>query len=203
MERIGASEIPTILVSLEAYRDMNYILEESGREEIGWLGSVQETEDGEYLIDNVFLIKQTVSSAHCEFDQNSVSQFYVEMLKTDPANKELLNRILFWGHAHPGSWVGPSLQDEDQMELFAHNKYFIRGIFSRQGNCCFTFFDYERKVKFVDCPWQIQIPVNEDEARRKEISKDIKKKVSHEGGFGLWPKTGKRDWLKDPISGGS
>ena len=88
------------------------------------------------------------------------------------------------------------------MQLFAHNKYFIRGIFSRQGNCCFTFFDYERKIKFVDCPWQIHIQIDDDEARRKEISKEIKKKVSHGGGFGVWPKSKVKDW-KDPIIGDS
>jgi len=201
VERLGTSGVPTIFISMEAYQDMNYILGESGRDEIGWLGSVKETEHGDYLIEKVFLFKQSVSGAHCEFDQNSVSQFYTEMLKADPANRDMLNRILFWGHAHPSSWVGPSGQDEHQMDLFSHNKYFIRGIFSRQGNCEFTFFDYERKLKFIDCPWQIQIDVAEDGERRKEIAKEIKKKVTY-GGFGTWPKR-EKDWWKNPTTGDS
>jgi hypothetical protein len=196
VERLGASEIPTILVSIEALRDMNYIMGESGREEISWLGSVKETESGRYLIERVFLFKQSVSAGHTEIDQGSLAQFYGDMLKADPANRTLLNQILFWGHVHPGGWVGPSMQDEDQMDLFAHNKYFIRGIFSREGHCSFTFFDYERKLKFVDCPWHIDIQIGNDENRRKEIAKEIKKKVTH-GGYGggrSWQGTKGKDW---------
>lgn len=207
IERLGGSEIPLILVSVKALRDMNYIMQESGHEEISWLGSVKETESGEYLIEEVFLFKQTVSYAHTEIDQNSVSQFYIDMLKADPANKDMLNRILFWGHVHPGGWVGPSGQDESQMDLFAHNKYFIRGIFSRKGNCSFTFFDYERKLKIVDCPWQIDVQVAEDGMRRKEIAKEIKKKVSHETGGYKWQGKLGKDWWKEKdkslISGDS
>jgi len=206
VERLGASEIPNILISIEALRDMNYIMQESGTEEISWLGSVKETENGGYLIEKVFLFKQSVSYEHTEIDQNSVSQFYIDMLKANPNNKAMLNRILFWGHVHPGSWVGPSAQDENQMDLFAHNKYFIRGIFSREGHCSFTFFDYEHKLKIVDCPWQIDVKVGHDENRRKEIAKEIKKKVTHGGGY-IWQGTKGEGWWKEKdkslISGDS
>lgn len=199
VERIGDHAIPNILVSLEAYRDMQYIMDESGREEISWLGSVKEVE-GDYLIEKIFLFKQEVSFGHTEIDQGNLAQFYGEMLKADPANKDVLNSILFWGHVHPGSSVSPSGQDEDQMELFAHNKYFIRGIFSRSGHCVFTFFDYVRGLKIIDCPWTIYIPG--DEGRKKEIAKDIKKKVSTSTGGYKWGK-GKDWWNKNPIIGDS
>jgi hypothetical protein len=205
VERMGDSPIPSILLSIEAYRDIQYIMDESGREEIGWLGSVRETEDNKYLIEKVFLFKQTVSFGHCELDQNNVSQFYVDMLKENPANKPLLNSILFWGHVHPGDWVGPSRQDEDTMELFAHNKFFIRGIFSRSGHCSFTFFDYERKLKIVDCPWSVYIA--DDDARKKKIAKEIKEKVSNSyvgGGYiSPWPETRGKDWWKGLTFGDS
>lgn len=206
VERLGGSDVPTILVSVEAYRDMNYIMEESGTQEISWLGTIKETEHGAYLIEKVFLFKQTVSYGHTEIDQGNLAQFYADMLKASPDNKDLLNSILFWGHVHPGSWVGPSGQDESQMDLFAHNKYFIRGIFSRQGHCEFTFFDYERKLKIIDCPWQIHMQIDVDEARKQQIAKEIKKKVSSDtGGYGSWSKGKGKDWWKDksPIFGDS
>lgn len=198
VERIGDSEIPEILVSLEAYQDIQCIMDESGTDEIGWLGTVREV-DGKYLIEKVFIFNQTVSSGSCEFDQDSISKFYMDMLKADPNNKAMLNSILFWGHVHPGGSVTPSQQDEDQMTLFTHNKYFIRGIFSRSGHCVFTFFDYVRKLKIVDCPWQIDI--KSDTSRRKEIAKEIKKKVVNfiGGGKWAWPTKKGKDHEKSSL----
>ena len=165
---------PTILLSLEAYTDTHYIMESCGDDEVGWLGTVQKLEDGRYLIGKVFLFHQQVSGAHCEFDQKDIGKFYHEMLQRDPANKSVLNSILFWGHLHPGNMTEPSGQDEEQMELFAHNPFFIRGIFTRGGKCVFTFFNYERNVKIVDCPWQLHLADNE---RRDAIAREIKEKV--------------------------
>ena len=165
--------IPTILLSLEAYSDTHYIIESSGNDEVGWLGTVQKLDGNKYLIGKVLLFNQQVSGAHCEFDQKDIGKFYSDMLK-DPANKPTLNSILFWGHLHPGDMTEPSGQDEDQMELFAHNPFFIRGIFTRGGKCVFTFFNYERKVMIYDCPWRLHLA---DSARREAIIREIKEKV--------------------------
>ncbi len=165
---------PTILLSLEAYTDTHYIMEAAGNDEVGWLGTVNKLDDGHYLIEKVFLFDQQVSGTHCEFDQASIGKFYTDMLQRDTANKKILNSLLFWGHLHPGDMTEPSGQDDDQMELFAHNPFFIRGIFTREGKCVFDFFDYTKNVKITDCPWQMHLG---DDKRRKAIAKEIKDKV--------------------------
>lgn len=185
-------KIPTILLSLDAYCNTYYITKASGTDEVGWLGTVQKLEDRRYLIDKVFLFNQQVIGAHCEFDQNDIGKFYNEMLKKDPANKLLLNSILFWGHLHPGEMTEPSSQDEEQMELFAHNPFFIRGIFTRVGKCVFTFFDYQRGIKIIDCPWQLRL---EDSERQDAIAREMGEKVkrsffSKEGLYDVFSKGG-------------
>lgn len=165
--------IPTLLLSLEAYCDTHYIIESSDSNEVGWLGTIQKLDNNQYLIGRVFLFNQEVSGTHCEFDQKNIGKFYSDMLK-NTANKALLNSILFWGHLHPGDMTEPSGQDEEQMDLFSHNPFFIRGIFTRRGKCVFTFFDFERKIKIVDCPWQLHLADNE---RREAIAHEIKEKV--------------------------
>lgn len=180
--------VPTILLSLEAYSDTHYIAESAGSDEVGWLGTVQKLDGDKYLIGKVFLFNQQVSGAHCEFDQKDIGKFYTDMLK-DPANKSILNSILFWGHLHPGDMTEPSGQDEEQMELFAHNPFFIRGIFTRGGKCVFTFFDYERKVKIVDCPWQLHLVDNE---RREAIAREIKEKVRNGSFFAKGGRYGRK-----------
>jgi hypothetical protein len=170
---------PTILLSLESYTDIHYIMEGAGSNEVGWLGTVQKLDDNRYLIGRVFLFDQRVSGTHCEFDQGSIGKFYADMLKQDRANKAVLSSILFWGHLHPGDMIEPSGQDDEQMELFAHNPFFIRGIFTRGGKCVFDFFDYTLKVKITDCPWLMHLG---DDDRRKTIVDEIKAKVK-DGSF--------------------
>ncbi len=191
IEVLGAGVIiPTILLSFRAYSDTHYIIESAGHNEVGWLGTVQKLEEDRYLIDRVFLFNQDVSGAHCEFDQEDIGKFYHEMLK-DPVNKPILSSILFWGHLHPGNMTEPSGQDEEQMELFAHNPFFIRGIFTRPGKCVFTFFDYARGVKITDCPWQLHL---EDEERKKAIAGEIREKVR----AGRFNKKEAPSWQKRP-----
>ncbi|MCJ7804866.1 hypothetical protein MUP35_04015 [Patescibacteria group bacterium] len=175
IEILGECPNPTILLSFEAYRDTTLIIQENSSDEVSWLGSVREIQSQKYLIEKIFLFKQKVSGSSCEFDQSDIGKFYTEMLEKDRANRELLSSILFWGHLHPGGMTEPSTQDEDQMKVFSHNPFFIRGIFTRSGKCEFTFFDYVEKIKIVDCNWQLYI---EDENRRDEIALEIKEKVS-------------------------
>jgi hypothetical protein len=167
------ADAPTILLSVNAYRETSYIIEACDDNEVGWLGTVKEIKDKTYLIENVFLFEQKVSSYFCEFDQKGLGRFYTKMIKG--GNKSLVSSILFWGHLHPGNMTDPSVQDDDQMDLFAHNTFFIRGIFTRLGKCVFTFFDYKRGLKIIDCPWNFY--VEEDEARCLEIQKEMKAMV--------------------------
>lgn len=166
---------PTIVVSFMAYCDMYYIIRASGNAEVGWLGSVTVLPDNRYRIDDVFLFRQQVSAVHCEFDAEDVGKFYHELLKEDPKNMEMLNRIMFWGHLHPGNMTDPSHQDEEQMKVFSDNPFFIRGIFTRSGLASFTFFDYEHRRKVVDCPWEFILP--RDEEREASVVLEIREKV--------------------------
>jgi len=167
--------VPTILVSLKAYEKMQCIIQECGEEEISWLGTVQALPDNEFLVGDVVLFQQKVTMGSTEFDQEDLGKFYATKLKESPANKEMLGSLLFWGHVHPSD-VGPSIQDEDQMKLFAHNKFFIRGIFNRKNRAKFDFYDYVKGVKIVNCPWKLVM----DDKLRAEIAKEIKAKVKVE-----------------------
>jgi hypothetical protein len=170
-------DVPVIQVTMDAYRDTNYIIQEAGNEEVGWLGSVTWLEDENiFQIDNVFLFHQDVGVAHTEIDPQDLARFYTDMLKAGPESKQLLKRMLFWGHLHPGDMTSPSGQDDEQMKEFAHNKYFIRGIFTRGGKSVYTLYDYERGIKIYDVPWELTYAGNSAE-RRDVIRREIQEKV--------------------------
>ena len=163
---------PKIFISSEAYADMLAIAENSGSDEIGWLGTVTELDHGGYLIDGVYLPAQAVHGATCELTEDGIGELFTELATT---NFEACERMLFWGHVHPGNSTSPSGQDESQMDQFSHNDWFIRGIFGRQGRAEFTFFDYRNGVRWNDVPWAIYCPV--DEHRRAKWAAEVAVKV--------------------------
>jgi hypothetical protein len=149
---------PKIFITPEAYADMLAIAGNSGADEIGWLGTVTELGGGKYLIDGIFLPAQVVHEATCELTEDGIGELFTELAVSD---FEACEKMQFWGHVHPGNSTTPSPQDEEQMDQFSHNDWFIRGIFGRHGRAEFTFFDYRNGVRWNDVPWTIHCPVSE------------------------------------------
>lgn len=169
---IGQNSIPKIFITPEAYADQLSIAQQSGSDEIGWLGSVKKIADYRFLIEKIFLIEQVVSGASTKITEDGLADFFTDLAMADP---ELCAKILFWGHVHPSNSTKSSSQDDDQMALFNHNDWFIRGIFGRSGRAEFTLFDYQRGVIWEDIPWQIYAPIYEDQqaAWKAEIEKKV------------------------------
>ncbi len=164
---------PKIFITSEAYADMLAIVGNSGSDEIGWLGTVAELGGGKYLIDGVFLPAQAVHGSTCELSEDGIGELFTELAET---NFEACEKMMFWGHVHPGNSTTPSGQDESQMDQFSHNDWFIRGIFGRHGRAEFTFFDYKNGVRWNDVPWTIHCPVSN--YRRDKWRKEVETKVS-------------------------
>lgn len=164
---------PTILILPQAYSDMLTIAQLSGADEIGWLGTVRSLGNEQYLIEKIYMVGQDVHVSTTEITEDGLGALFTELAVVDFEACEMMH---FWGHVHPGNSTLPSTQDEDQMDLFNHNEFFIRGIFGRQGRAEFTFFDYNNGIRWNDVPWQIYVPV--DESRKDFWRKEIKEKVT-------------------------
>jgi hypothetical protein len=165
---------PKIFITPDAYADMLAIAENSGSDEIGWLGTVTELGGGKYLVDGIFMPGQDVHGSTTELNEDGLGELFTELATTD---FDACERMHFWGHVHPTNSTSPSPQDEGQMDLFSHNEWFIRGIFGRQGRAEFTFFDYKNGVRWNDVSWAIYCPVNEDRRNRwaAQVAEKVKK----------------------------
>lgn len=172
---ISQKSIPKVLIKPEAYSDMLAIAQLSGSDEIGWLGSVRILAEYEFLIEQIFLINQTVHGATTEMTEDGLADLFTDLARENP---ELCSSILFWGHVHPSNSTDASSQDNDQMKLFSHNEWFLRGIFGRGGRAEFSLFDYKRGVVWHDIPWQIYTPV--DAQRQEYWQAQVAEKVSRE-----------------------
>lgn len=177
---------PKVFITPDAYADMLAIAENSGVDEIGWLGTVTDLGGGKYLIDGVHMPAQAVHGATCELTEDGIGELFTELATT---NFEACEKMHFWGHVHPGNSTSPSDQDESQMDQFVHNDWFIRGIFGRHGRAEFTFFDYKNGVRWNDVVWAIYCPVAEERRAKwvAEVATKVKKIQTFYGGGAYFP----------------
>lgn len=177
---LSVPEKPIIYIDKTTLEKMYHYINLCDKE-IGWLGTVEQDED-DFVIHDVFLLKQDVSGTHTKFDPDVVAEFYQELLKQE-GGAELANKILFWGHSHVNMDTNPSGQDDSQMDEFGQNgnDFFIRGIFNKKGKASFSVFYYKKNYAIHDVEWAI---LNEfDWNQESAIKEEIESKVSHQIGY--------------------
>lgn len=167
---------PQIHVSFEAYRKMWLYVCASGKDEISWLGTVRE-DDGEYFIDDVWLLKQTVTSVESEITEDGLHELANQLL-AQPGGEATWNQMRFWGHYHPFNSADPSSQDEAQLREFLEcgHEFFIRGIACRGGQIKFTIYLIKRGIIITDVPWILDLHLA-DQDLRDQIAAEVAEKV--------------------------
>lgn len=160
-------KVPRVLISPEAYKRMQLYVE-LARLEVGWLGTAERLETGDYYIEHVFLLRQTAGAAHAKISIEGQSELYSSLMKA--GRREDTRRLFFWGHSHVRMDTAPSPQDEETMREFGEQgcDWYIRGIMNKLGRATFDVFVYEQKVNFIDVPWEIWSPqpgVEEEEPK--------------------------------------
>lgn len=169
--------IPRILISKIAYNKMWHYVD-LANEEVSWLGTVKRMSKS-FLIEDVFLLKQEVSSTQTVITEDGLSEFGEGILK-EPRGIDIYNNIRFWGHSHVNMDTGASGPDETQMDIFesSEHPFFIRGILNKRGKIEFTIYFYETGIKISDPEWSVYDPI--DTSMRNVIEKDFNEKVTKE-----------------------
>lgn len=168
---------PVVLITREAYSRMYHFVDIADSE-VGWLGSVERTPQGDFLIKEVFLLEQEVSAATTSISEDGIAGLVQGLIDNRHDGVDVANQLFFWGHSHVRMGTFASGQDESQMRHFQENgcPWFVRGIFNKLGRMEFTIFLWEAGVKIVDAPWAICEFV--DHGMRAEIEAEFEAKVS-------------------------
>jgi len=193
------ASIPRVLISRLAYNKMWHYVDIADKE-ISWLGTVVEDEN-DFLIEDVFLLKQEVDHTATEITLDGLAEFGQEIL-SKPNGIEIYENIRFWGHSHVNMGTSPSPQDEEQMEVLRESEhpFFIRGILNKSGRMEFSIFLYSAGIKIVDAEWAISEPI--DELIRAEIETEFKDKVVEAVHF-YSPQFGAQDYGHNPLHNAS
>jgi len=81
------------------------IAQNCGNDEIGWLGTVSELGNGQYLVDGIYMPAQQVHGATCELSEDGLGELMTELASS---NFDACERMHFWGHVHPSNSTSPS-----------------------------------------------------------------------------------------------
>lgn len=174
---------PTLFFSPLALQKMQVYVEEC-KGEVGWLGAVDAYDNECYLCTDVHLLHQEVSGATTEITPEGLVKYAEEV------GEEGAERCRLWGHSHVNMGVGPSGQDNSQMELFEKNglEWFFRIICNKRGQIEVTFYNYKENYVVKDCAWQeYSEPVVDRETVVQEIAAKVKEKVYSYVGRGYTP----------------
>ena len=168
------SYIPVVYVTEDAIEDM-YILIDEAVGEIAWLGAVEKI-GSDYLINKIYLIKQSVSAAHADLDNAAYAALVSEVL-SGPGGTEEANKIAFWGHSHATMDVFTSGVDLQTIADSAAGggDVFISGIFNKAGNALFTIALPHLGVTYKDVAWRIYNPTVPDDTVRRNKWKEAMK----------------------------
>lgn len=174
---------PKVFYTWDAWNTIQHVIA-TCKKEVGWLGLVETRDDG-YLITEVFIPEQEVTATETNIDPKTMAALVIDLLDggKDPS------KLIYWGHSHVNMNVGPSGQDEDQInEFITHCPVFIRGIYNRRGDSKVDVYLTKEKV-IHQCvengPLTEQLTV----AQLKALDKIIKKNVieaAHQPYLNTW-----------------
>jgi hypothetical protein len=160
MQMLSNMRPPRVFIAPEAYKRMQLYIE-LARKEVGWLGTVNRLENGDFFVDQVFLLEQEVTPTETELSVEGQNRLVNQLLERGDEGLELVNTMRFWGHSHVRMGTSPSGTDERTMERWQSEglPWAVRGIFNKLGRAEFTVYLYEQGYRFCDAPWAVMDPV--------------------------------------------
>lgn len=158
-ELIFKPSAPTVYITPDAYKRICLYVE-LAPQEVGWLGTVSKRPDGNFIIDEVFLVEQEVTAVETELSVDGCAKLVVELLEGGEPGLERANKLQFWGHSHVRMGTTPSGTDEQTMRRFADegHEFYVRGIFNKLGRGTFDVYYFNKGYRILDVPWAVMDP---------------------------------------------
>lgn len=176
ISRIGDNGFPLVYYHRRAWEKMwKYI--DLCSQEVGWLGTVEEIEGGNYYITDVFLLEQEVSGATTDIESDAIAHLALQLEEQGIDSSTLR----FWGHSHVNMGVTPSGQDESQTQEYIEDcHYFIRGIYNKKRDMKVDVFDVDKGLVFQRCDNKVFDPEYSTEFTEQiqaEVTEKVKQKT--------------------------
>jgi len=135
---------PMVIYTTEVYHQVCWLVRQA-KAEVGWWGLVDVTDDGDYLITEIFVPKQEVTGVTTDIEAEAMTELALELMdrNLDPG------KLYYYGHSHVNMGVSPSMQDEENTDQYlADCPIFIREIRNKKGDVKVDVFDTNAGVVY-------------------------------------------------------
>lgn len=156
------SALPNMLITKKAINKMKIYIDECDKE-ISWLGTV-ENSDNIYLIKDVMLFEQEVSSVTTDIDETDLNNFaHNKIEELGDEGVDFLNSIKMWGHSHVNMSTFASGTDDESMEIFEDggHDFYIRLIGNKKGSLKLDLFHYEKGIVYENLDFDVIVSEEE------------------------------------------
>ena len=167
---------PEIYITPDAYIKMRKLVDDNTTE-IGWYGTVTQMPGlNSYVIDDILVYPQTVTSTTCEQDNERIFEFEMSL------TTEQVNHKRFQGHSHVNMGVTPSGVDEQfyQDLLSQVQDYFIICVTNKRNEYTVRFYDIANNILYTDIKIQVLLENGTDvESWLEDTKEQLKTRVLH------------------------
>lgn len=188
-------EEPTIYFTREAWVKQCHLVDKC-TQEVGWFAMVEhDPEKNDFTITELVIPNQEVTAAETNIGKENLADAAMELIN---AGKDT-SKMYAWFHSHVNMGVGPSAQDEYQVEDFLDDLMdqpevpaFIRGIQNKKGDLKLDVYYVQHGVAYQNVEFYV---IHDDDPQwLLDIETEVKNKVKarvyapapyqHTGGFG-------------------
>jgi hypothetical protein len=172
-------DAPSIYFTREAWVKQCHLVDKCDKE-VGWFALVDYDEKyNSFTIYELVIPSQTVTAAETDIGKEDLADAAMELIE---AGKDT-GKMYAWFHSHVNMGVGPSPQDEYQVEDFLEDladqpevPAFIRGIQNKRGDLKIDVYYIQHGVAYQNI--EASILYDDNPAWRTDIETEIKTKVT-------------------------
>jgi hypothetical protein len=164
------SKFNTLYIEPTAMKKIQYYTE-AATGEVSGLGTVIKDKDGDYIVEEVFLLEQESSSAETELKPEAISKLMEDMIKRN----EDPGKLKFWWHSHANMGVFWSGTDDECAETLS-KEFAFSLVVNKSGErkCRVDVYDPIRITKDdIRCEELLE----EDIDLKKTCEEEVKEKV--------------------------
>jgi hypothetical protein len=135
---------PIVYLTAQTYVKIQKLIDASS-DELAWHGTVTKL-DNAYLIDDIFVYPQTVTSVTVDSDEEAYAKWLMEL------DDNIINHLRFQGHSHVNMGVTPSGRDTGNWHAFLNllkdDEFYIFCIANKKDQFYWTIYDMKTNIIF-------------------------------------------------------
>lgn len=171
--KLSEDERVSVIFENDAYEKMRALVRVATKE-IGWYGTVERISEKEFVVKDIFVGPQIVTSVTVDTDDEEFVKW------CDSLSDETFNTMRFYGHSHVNMGVTPSGTDNTFQNNQIQNvkDFYIFCILNKQNSAWFNIYDIENNILYENDDINYKYYVNpQEEWAKEQIKKQVKERT--------------------------